>query len=302
MWPVLLLTAGACGGLTWIVLSLVTRPSLPVDQAWAFEEVRRARLESACATYRIFLPLIDEWIQGGLLTIPGLEPMVERSLRQRGSRLPWRPAEYLASSILEGLGCGAAGVALIWVWTGSIALWLPTIVMGTLVYLGWALWSLQQQSRRHVADFIARLPFALDGMAMLLQVGAGLEETLGTLARESGGHAVGFELTEMNAAIRRGVPFRQAVEDLRNRFDAVEIREPLGAINSSSELGTPLSEVLRVLAQQMRLKRMQNLETIAARAQVAIQFPAFLILLACTLVIMVPFVAPVVLQMLGSGF
>lgn len=302
MWPAVLSTAVACGWLTWVIVGLLTRPSLPVDQAWAFEEVRRARLEAASPAFRICLPLIDEWTLGGTRRIPMLQEIVERGLRQRGSRLPWRPAEFLATTLLEGLGMGGAAFLLTWVWTGSTAMWLFVLLMGTVGYVAWALWSLNHQAARHVSDFITRLPFALDGMAMLLQVGAGLEEALGTLARESGSHAVGFELTELNAAVRRGTPFRQAIEDLRSRFDAVEIREPLGAINSSSELGTPLSEVLRVLAQQMRLKRMQNLETIAARAQVAIQFPAFLILLACTLVIMVPFVAPAFLQLLGSGF
>lgn len=301
MSPHLLCTAVASGWMTWLVISLLSRPRLQVDQAWAFEEMRRARLEGASTTYRWFLPVIDEWQQWGWLGLPGLEPRIARGLRQRGSRLPWRSTEFLAVILLEGAGVGLACVLGLWVWSGSLALWLPMWVVGFVASVGFAVWRLEQQARRHVAEFIARLPFALDGMAMLLQVGAGLEEALGTLARESGENPVGFELDELNAAIRRGIPFRQAVEEMRNRFDAVEIREPFGAINSSFELGTPLSEVLRVLAQQMRLKRMQTLETVAARAQVAIQFPAFLILVACTLVIMVPFVAPAILNLVQSG-
>ncbi|MBS0265855.1 MAG: type II secretion system F family protein [Planctomycetes bacterium] len=301
MWLPVLISSLAVAWCAWLTATVLTRPVMRVDQAWAFEDVRRSRLMAASRTYRWFHPLVDEWQGSAGLQIPGLSVPVERSLRQRGSRLPWRPGEYLATTLLEALGV-AVVVGTGWWLSGGAALesaWWGLIAACGTVYS--ILWILKRRARRHVAEFVSRLPFALDGIAMLLQVGAGIEEAFETMARESSGHATGFELTELNQAIRRGTSFRQALEDLRTRFDEVEIREPLGAIISSSELGTPLSEVLRILAHQMRQKRMQQVETIAAQAHVAIEYPAFLILLACMLVIMVPFVATALVSWFRSG-
>jgi pilus assembly protein TadC len=62
------------------------------------------------------------------------------------------------------------------------------------------------------------------------------------------------------------------------------------ALIEGQQLGTPLADILQTQANQMRQKRTQWAEKASAESEVALVFPAMLIMLGCLILIAAPFV------------
>ena len=90
------------------VISNLPKPCCAGARHDHFETLRRAQLATSNPTYRLFESLIDEI--GGLIRALAARSGLERlrhSLSLSGDRLPWRPEEFLAGAVVEGILCGA---------------------------------------------------------------------------------------------------------------------------------------------------------------------------------------------------
>lgn len=58
----------------------------------------------------------------------------------------------------------------------------------------------------------------------------------------------------------------------------------------TEELGTPLADIFSNLADQMRLRKSQWAEAVAGKAQIKIHGPQLIIMVACMLTILAPFI------------
>jgi tight adherence protein C len=144
-----------------------------------------------------------------------------------------------------------------------------------------------------------RLPFAVDLMALMMEAGAGFQDALRTAVTENSKHPLGEELSLVLRQSDLGEQRSKALESFQQRIADPDVRELVAAINRGEELGTPLSSILRTQADQMRLKRSQWGEKAAAEAQVSMTFPSMLIMIACLLLVLGPFVLPAISQMRG---
>jgi tight adherence protein C len=134
------------------------------------------------------------------------------------------------------------------------------------------------------------MPFLLDLLTLLMQAGATFLQALKQGVTEFEGHPVAVEfgrvLTDMNVGKTRA----EAFENMRNRLKDDEIGGIVGAIVQGESLGTPMADVFRTQADVLRLKRSQRAEAIAGEAGVNMLLPGILIMAACVLVILGPFV------------
>jgi len=112
--------------------------------------------------------------------------------------------------------------------------------------------------------------------------------------RENAGHPLGEELQTVAIETSRGRPRVEALRTLRERFPDPDVSDFVFAIVKGEELGTPLAQVLKMQAEQMRLKNSQWCEKQAAEAEVKIAFPGLLVMLACICVILGPLLLPVI--------
>ena len=87
-----------------------------------------------------------------------------------------------------------------------------------------------------------------------------------------------------------------ALDHMSKRLRDQDIDELVFAINTGEEMGTPLSDILRLQADTLRLKRAQWQEAAAGRAQVQIVFPGMLLMLTCLAIVLAPFLLPAMVK------
>jgi pilus assembly protein TadC len=78
--------------------------------------------------------------------------------------------------------------------------------------------------------------------------------------------------------------------NLKSRIGEDALGELVFAVQKAHELGTPLGQVFRRLAEQLRRRRSQAAEKAAGRANANITFPGLIVMAACVLLIVAPFV------------
>jgi tight adherence protein C len=147
----------------------------------------------------------------------------------------------------------------------------------------------ERRARKRLGVIKERLPYVVDLIALMMEAGAGFMESLKTAATENRNHPLGQELALVVRDTDLGATRREALGNLRDRLDDPDFSDLLLAIIRGEELGTPLAEIMRTQADQLRLKQSQWQEKQSAEAQVAIIFPGLVVMAACILIIMAPF-------------
>jgi tight adherence protein C len=181
---------------------------------------------------------------------------------------------------------------------GSVGGGVTAAVLLSGLTFWWLRHRLTRLARQRLVTIKRRMPFLLDLLTLLMQAGATFLQALKQSVKEFEGHAVAVEfgrvLTDMNVGKTRA----EAFENLRTRLKDDEIGGIVAAIVQGEQLGTPMAEVFRTQADVLRLKRSQRAEAIAGEAGVNMLLPGILVMAACVLVILGPFV----LGSIASGF
>lgn len=284
-----LLWATSLGGLGWVVLHIATVPRAIDPALGRFELERRETLRSASAIYRWFEPWIDELVPWITRSYGKVVEQVRINLIGSGEGAPWKPAEYIAVRRIEAILAGLCGIAVgaMFGGTGSI------IVFGLIGYFGYVWFALRQLRARAELRRLAirrRLASAIDLMSLMMEVGASFQEGLATVAREAGDHPLGDEFRRILRDLSLGRPRREALKSFADRLIDDDARELMAAIIEGETLGTPLAETMRTQAEQMRLKRSQWAEKAAEESKVALVFPAMIIMAACLVIVVAPFI------------
>lgn len=293
-WIASALWALALGWFCWETLSILTYPREKLGDTHPFELQRRAELRAGNSTYRYFEPLIDEVSRRFTHRREALDKL-RLNLAASREKLPWRPEEFLAAKWIEGILAGGMVFIMCWIaGYGVLAVGLGVSIAG--IYGYWVPRGVADRATKRLARIRSRLPFAVDLIALTMEAGGGFQECLATAVVENGkDHPLTEELAEVLRQISLGRPRKEALQGLQDRLQDADIKEMVFSINKGEELGTPLSAILREQAEQMRIKRSQRGEKMAAEAQVNIVFPGMVVMIACLLVVIAPFVLPAML-------
>ncbi len=294
--PILLIegasaTCLAVVALAAIILGSVCRNRATTAPAWEFEAQRRIALAKGSATFRWFEPFIDELAEFHKRRASARLEKIRKELVCAAEPLPWKPEEYLAGKEIEGaIARFTIAMSLGFLYGGLVVGLIAAIAILALT-VRLSLSSLAERATKRSQTIKARLPFAIDLIALMLEAGAGLLESLNTLVRELRGHPLGDEF----ALVVNEVGVGRSIQSSLNRFQQrvpndEDIAELVFMINKGDEFGTPMATTVRLQADRMRLKRSQWAEKAAGAAQVAIVFPGMLIMIACLLIIAAPFV------------
>lgn len=269
------------------VLRITERHVRTFAEDWEFEHARRLRLRNGSRIYRLTEPLIDELADSPIPTVFRPES-IRLALARGGSPLPWHPKEFVAAAIVESL---VLLLALLIVCSGLMGvLWCVVLGAGAAaVYLRSAICSVHRRADQRIAELHLRLPWSIDLIALMMRAGAGFRESLATVVDESAGHPFGEEFGRLLGDIRCGRTLSAALTHINDRLRSEDIREIVFSVRKSEELGTPLADTFENLADQQRLRKSQWAEAAAGRAQVQIAFPGLLIMIACLMTIVTPF-------------
>lgn len=281
-----LLMGGAVAGIAFVLLQIITRPRTIDPLLGRFEEDRRQKIRQSSTTYRLFEPWVDQLATERERSGLGLA-VVQQHLMTAGITVPWTPAEYLSTKRVEALGAVCIGLLLGWFWGGLTSAMMAGM-MAFFLYEFLAKRLLKSTAIRRQITLKRRFAAAVDLMALMMEVGAGFQESLSVAAEEARGNPLGDEL----AIVRRDLTMGKREDALRSfarRTQDDDIEEVVMSVIEGEALGTPLAKIFRVQAEQMRQKRTQWAEKSSAEAEVALVFPAMLIMVACLILVAAPF-------------
>ncbi len=116
------------------------------------------------------------------------------------------------------------------------------------------------------------LPDAIDLLTTCVEAGLGLDAALGRVAQKTKGplaHEVATVLNEQAMGRTR----REALQDMAKRMNVLDLTSFVNVIVQAEQLGVGVAQVLRVQAQQQRMKRRQRAEEAAYKAPIKMIFP-----------------------------
>ncbi|RUU81067.1 type II secretion system F family protein [Mesorhizobium sp. M7A.F.Ca.MR.362.00.0.0] len=144
-------------------------------------------------------------------------------------------------------------------------------------------------------------PDFMDMMITCADAGMSLEAAVERVSAElAGTHKwLGIQLSIMNLQLRAGKPLREALRELADRIGLEEARALAVLFRQSEELGTSLTEALRVYSEEMRSQRILSAEERANSLPVKMMIPLGLCIFP---VVMMVIMLPVIIRMRGIFF
>ena len=150
----------------------------------------------------------------------------------------------------------------------AIALFVMPIVLG---FFGPDAWLKRKIDERRQA-MLRALPDILDLLVVSVEAGLGFDSALQRVVATVPG-PLSEEFFRMLQETRVGVSRRDAMRNLMDRTDLEELRSFLLAMIQAEAFGVTIARVLRVQADEMRVKRRQRAQEKAFAAPVKLVFP-----------------------------
>lgn len=222
-------------------------------------------------------------LRGALDRLAGGAEGTARRLRQAGGdrSLEQFRAEQVACGV-AGLAAGLGGAALVALTRGAPPLPLTGLVLvaglvGVLARDWWLTRAVARRGERILAEF----PTVAELLALSVVAGQGAVGALDRVASSSTGELAG-ELRAALAEARAGAPLVVALDGLATRTSVPALGRFVDGLAVALERGTPLADVLRAQAQDVReLSRRQLMEA-GGRKEVQMMVPVVFLVLPVT--------------------
>jgi tight adherence protein C len=220
---------------------------------------------------------------------------IERSLARAGQ--PATTSGFLIGSFLCLVALLAMGFLLMSSLGGLFGLLgLPLcFLMGIFMPRVW----LSNRVRHRQAQILKSLPDAFDLITVCVEAGLGLEAALGRVAEKVAG-PFGEELTIMLREVSMGKLRRDALRNVAERTGVDDLTTFINAVIQAENMGTSIATVLRVQAEQMRMKRRQRAEQQAQAAPIKMMFPLVLCIFPTLFIVILGPAGIIALEQLSS--
>jgi tight adherence protein C len=132
------------------------------------------------------------------------------------------------------------------------------------------------------------LPDAIDLLVICVDAGLGLDQALLRVGEElSISHPdINEELTQVNLEQRAGKPRLEAWQSLADRTNIEEFAGFVNMLSQTDRFGTPIIRALSRFSEEIRLKRRQRAEEMAAKTKIKIIFPLVLFIFPCIFIVL----------------
>jgi tight adherence protein C len=141
---------------------------------------------------------------------------------------------------------------------------------------------LTNQVRRRERRLLAELPTVAELLALSVAAGEGPAAALDRVARSCRGDLAG-ELQRVLAETRAGEPLIRALDSLADRTGLVALSRFADGLAVALERGTPLADVLRAQAGDIREASRRELIESGARREVSMMIPVVFLVLPVTI-------------------
>ena len=154
---------------------------------------------------------------------------------------------------------------------------------------------LQKAARARVARMADELPLVLEFLTLSLSAGEGILDAIRRVSRISKGE-LSRELATVTADVATGMPLAETLTRLADALELPAFTRCVEQIVGALERGTPLVEVLRAQAQDVRDDSKRALLETAGKKEVAMMVPLIFLILPTTIAFAI-FPGVIVLQM-----
>ncbi len=156
-------------------------------------------------------------------------------------------------------------------WMHTMFICVISVLIGMLIpeiFLWW------RKRVRHEHIFCG-LPDALDLLVVCIEAGLGLDSALQKVSEEfhMSNPTLSGELNLTCASVRMGQPRHEALRDLGERTGVLDLKSLVAVLIQADRFGTSLAQTLRVHSDDMRTRRRQRAEELAAKTTVKLIFP-----------------------------
>jgi len=180
---------------------------------------------------------------------------------------------------------------------------LPTgrifLLTVTLTVLGFFLpqYQLSRSITKRQKEIRKEMPDALDLLTICVEAGLSFDGAIAKVA-EKWNNEISRAFARVIQEIQLGKLRREALRDMQENIGISEMTSFVAALIQSEQLGVSMAKVLRVQADQMRVRRRQLAEEEAHKAPIKMLIPMAFIMFPSILIILL---APAALQIMQSG-
>ena len=143
---------------------------------------------------------------------------------------------------------------------------------------------LATRAKKRQEEILKALPFSFDLLSISVDAGMGFDGAMAALAERTRG-PFSEEINRTLTEVRLGKPRNQALIDLGERVGLDDLKSFSSAVAFVNNLGGSLSEVLKIQAESMRVKRRQRAEEKAMKAPVKMMIPLVFFIFPCMFVV-----------------
>jgi tight adherence protein C len=166
-------------------------------------------------------------------------------------------------------------------WYISIGL----VLMGTVFGYFFPRMYLDSKISRRQDNVRRAMPDALDLLTICVEAGLGFDSAMSKVTEEWE-NELGAAFGRVIQEIRLGKLRREALRDMSERVGINEMTSFVAAVIQSEQLGVSMSRVLRIQADQMRMRRRQRAEEKARQAPVKMMIPLVFLIFPSILIVL----------------
>lgn len=267
-------------------------------EAVSLEEVELAQP----FTQRIIVPIARKLGELSLRFTPqNAIQQVARKLERAGNPGGLDPALFFSLRFVGLLLGGLFIVLSIIAPAGSLLKnrgWVILLTLGSSV-LGFYLpdlWLSSRVSRRQKAIRQA-MPDALDLLTICVEAGLGFDAAMAKIY-EKWTNELARAFGRVVREVQLGKLRREALRDMADRLGIPEMTSFVAAVIQSEQLGVSMAQVLRIQADQMRIKRRQAAEEEAHKAPIKMLIPMGIFIFPSICIVLM---TPAILKIISSG-
>lgn len=304
----ILIILGVVGGaISLVVLGMRdARRSDPLEDRLAEyaargEKVNLEEIElSQPISERVILPMARKFGEFAVRFTPqNALQTTARKLELAGDPKGLEPATFWALRFVLALVLGGFILFIFKIGNLPWGMGIKFLMVAGFVLLGFYLpeMLLASKIQRRQKRIRRSLPDALDLLTICVEAGLGFDGAMGKVY-EKWNNELSLAFGRVIAEIQLGKLRRDALRDMADRIDIPELASFVAAVIQSELLGVSMARVLRIQADQMRIKRRQQAEEEAHKAPIKMLIPMALLIFPSICIVLM---TPALLRMLSSS-
>jgi len=224
---------------------------------------------------------------------------ISRKLDLSGSPTRMDPTIFLATQFVTAVGFGGVMIFFMTVVTKSFPPGQIFLFVLVFTLLGFFMpqYQLSTKITKRQKAIRRAMPDALDLLTICVEAGLGFDAALSKVT-EKWDTQLSRSFQRVIQEIQLGKLRREALRDMAENIGINEMTSFVAAVIQSEQLGVSMAKVLRIQADQMRIRRRQLAEEEAHKAPIKMLIPMALLIFPSLLIVLF---VPAVLTVMQSG-